>query len=60
MFIVKDILKVIGGILILGMLFSACSSLADNSTTPNDWDADGDSFDSGDMDAYFEYKSNQE
>lgn len=56
----KGILTVVGGLFMIVMLFSACGNLIDSNTVPNDWDADGDSFDSGDMDAYFEYKSSQE
>lgn len=53
----KDILWGIVIIFILVGLFSGCTN---TNTVSNDWDADGDSFDSDDYNKFIEYKSSQD
>lgn len=52
-------LMYLGIFILIFFLFSACGNLVDSDPVSNDWDADGDAFDSDDMDAFFEYKSKQ-
>jgi hypothetical protein len=49
-------LPLVGILILIFFLFSACGNMFDSEPVSNDWDADGDAFDRDDMDAYFEYK----
>jgi hypothetical protein len=48
---------IIGGIVFIILLLGASG---ENTTVSNDWDADGDAFDSEDYNKFIEYKNSQE
>lgn len=53
----QDWYWIIGGIVFIILLLGASGG---DSTVNNDWDADGDAFDSEDYNKFIEYKNDQE